>query len=85
MAAVTDRKRTIMQGLIDAHLALYKGRGAELIMGSGKFVAPKALEARHRRMRLWHPAEKYRSRTVDSRVAQFPHGEKELSAHALGA
>jgi pyruvate/2-oxoglutarate dehydrogenase complex dihydrolipoamide dehydrogenase (E3) component len=45
MAAVTDRKRTMVQGLIDAHLALYKGSGAELIMGSGRFVAPKTLEA----------------------------------------
>jgi pyruvate/2-oxoglutarate dehydrogenase complex dihydrolipoamide dehydrogenase (E3) component len=35
----------MVQGLVDAHLALYKGSGAELIMGSGKFVAPKVLEA----------------------------------------
>jgi pyruvate/2-oxoglutarate dehydrogenase complex dihydrolipoamide dehydrogenase (E3) component len=45
MARVTDRKRTMVQGLVEAHLALYKGSGAELIMGSGKFTAAKTLKA----------------------------------------
>lgn len=45
MAAVRDRKRTMVQGLIDTHLALYKQSGAELIMASGRFVGPKILEA----------------------------------------
>jgi pyruvate/2-oxoglutarate dehydrogenase complex dihydrolipoamide dehydrogenase (E3) component len=45
MSAVRDRKRRMVTGLVDTHLALYKGSGAELIMGSGKFVGPKTLEA----------------------------------------
>src|ERR1700748_555486 len=45
MPAVMDRKRQMVQGLVDTHIALYKQSGAELIMASGKFVAPKILEA----------------------------------------
>jgi pyruvate/2-oxoglutarate dehydrogenase complex dihydrolipoamide dehydrogenase (E3) component len=45
MAAVRDRKRRMVQGLVDTHLALYRESGAELIMASGRFVGPKTLEA----------------------------------------
>src|SRR5271154_2284047 len=45
MPAVRDRKRRMVQGLVDTHLALYKQSGAELIMASGRFVGPKTLEA----------------------------------------
>src|SRR3984885_3965177 len=45
MPAVRDRKRRMVQGLVDAHLALYRESGAELIMASGRFVGPKTLEA----------------------------------------
>lgn len=45
MPAVRDRKRRMVQGLVDTHLALFKKSGAELIMGSGRFVGPKILEA----------------------------------------
>src|SRR5271170_3952973 len=45
MPAVRERKRKMVQGLVDTHLALYKQSGAELIMASGKFVGPKLLEA----------------------------------------
>jgi pyruvate/2-oxoglutarate dehydrogenase complex dihydrolipoamide dehydrogenase (E3) component len=45
MSAVRDRKRRMVQGLVDTHLALYKQSGAELIMASGRFVGPKMLEA----------------------------------------
>jgi pyruvate/2-oxoglutarate dehydrogenase complex dihydrolipoamide dehydrogenase (E3) component len=45
MPAVRDRKRRMVQGLVDTHLALFKQSGAELIMGSGRFVGPKTLEA----------------------------------------
>src|ERR1041384_3789799 len=34
----------MVDGLIDMHLQNYKSSGAELIMGSGRFVAPKTLE-----------------------------------------
>ena len=46
MAAVRERKRTMVQGLVDTHLALYKQSGAELIMASGRFVAPRVIEAK---------------------------------------
>jgi len=45
MPAVRDRKRRMVQGLVDTHLALYQQSGAELIMASGRFVGPKILEA----------------------------------------
>jgi pyruvate/2-oxoglutarate dehydrogenase complex dihydrolipoamide dehydrogenase (E3) component len=45
MPAVRARKRRMVQGLVDTHLALYKQSGAELIMASGKFVGPRTIEA----------------------------------------
>jgi pyruvate/2-oxoglutarate dehydrogenase complex dihydrolipoamide dehydrogenase (E3) component len=45
MPAVRDRKRRMVQGLVETHLDLYKRSGAELIMASGRFVAPRTLEA----------------------------------------
>jgi pyruvate/2-oxoglutarate dehydrogenase complex dihydrolipoamide dehydrogenase (E3) component len=45
MSAVRERKRKMVQGLVDTHLALFKQSGAELIMASGRFVGPKTLEA----------------------------------------
>jgi pyruvate/2-oxoglutarate dehydrogenase complex dihydrolipoamide dehydrogenase (E3) component len=44
MAKVRQRKRDMVQALVDAHLHNYKTSGAELIMGNGRFVAPKTLE-----------------------------------------
>ena len=44
MAKVRQRKRDMVQALVDAHLHNYKTSGAELIMGSGRFVAPKTIE-----------------------------------------
>jgi len=46
MAAVRARKRAMVDGQIAAHLHAYQTSGAELIMGSGRFVAPKTLEVR---------------------------------------
>src|SRR5262245_27553264 len=46
MARVRQRKREMVEGQIAAHLAKYKASGAELIMGAGRFVAPKTLEVR---------------------------------------
>jgi pyruvate/2-oxoglutarate dehydrogenase complex dihydrolipoamide dehydrogenase (E3) component len=45
MSAVRERKRKMVEGLVDTHLAAYKGSGAELIMGSGRFIGPKTVEA----------------------------------------
>ncbi len=44
MARVRQRKRDMVDGLIAMHLERYKASGAELIMGTGRFVAPKTLE-----------------------------------------
>jgi pyruvate/2-oxoglutarate dehydrogenase complex dihydrolipoamide dehydrogenase (E3) component len=44
MARVRQRKRDMVQRLVDLHVQNYTGSGADLIMGSGRFVAPKTLE-----------------------------------------
>ncbi|HXE25204.1 MAG TPA: mercuric reductase [Roseiarcus sp.] len=44
MAKVRQRKRDMVQALVEAHLKNYRESGAELIMGEGRFVAPKTLE-----------------------------------------
>src|SRR4051812_13330864 len=44
MAAVRDRKRKMVDGLVALHLEKYRESGAELVMGQGRFVAPKAIE-----------------------------------------
>jgi pyruvate/2-oxoglutarate dehydrogenase complex dihydrolipoamide dehydrogenase (E3) component len=46
MARVRQRKREMVDGLVAMHLENYRASGAELIMGSGRFVAPKTLEVR---------------------------------------
>ena len=44
MAKVRQRKRDMVDREIALHLQNYKTSGAELIMGAGRFVAPKTLE-----------------------------------------
>ena len=44
MATVRRRKRDMVEAQVAAHLKNYKASGAELIMGNGRFVAPKTLE-----------------------------------------
>jgi pyruvate/2-oxoglutarate dehydrogenase complex dihydrolipoamide dehydrogenase (E3) component len=44
MATVRRRKREMVERQVAKHLDNYKASGAELIMGSGRFVAPKTLE-----------------------------------------
>ena len=44
MSAVRDRKRKMVTGLVDMHFDLYKKSGAELVMGSGRFIGPKTIE-----------------------------------------
>jgi pyruvate/2-oxoglutarate dehydrogenase complex dihydrolipoamide dehydrogenase (E3) component len=44
MAAVRQRKRDMVNREVELHLQNYKATGAELIMGSGRFVAPKTIE-----------------------------------------
>jgi pyruvate/2-oxoglutarate dehydrogenase complex dihydrolipoamide dehydrogenase (E3) component len=44
MVKVLAHKREMVDGLIAMHLERYKSSGAELIMGGGRFVAPKTIE-----------------------------------------
>lgn len=44
MATVRRRKREMVDRQVAKHLEIYKASGAQLIMGSGRFVAPKVLE-----------------------------------------
>ena len=44
MATVRRRKREMFERQVAAHLKQYKASGAELIMGSGRFIAPKTVE-----------------------------------------
>jgi pyruvate/2-oxoglutarate dehydrogenase complex dihydrolipoamide dehydrogenase (E3) component len=46
MAKVRQRKRNMVEGEIAFHLHNYQTTGSELIMGAGRFVAPKTLEVR---------------------------------------
>ena len=46
MAIVRQRKREMVERQIAKHLQIYKASGAELIMSSGRFVAPKTLEVK---------------------------------------
>ncbi len=45
MPVIRDRKRRMVAGLNEMYLDLYKKTGAELILASGRFVAPKTVEA----------------------------------------
>src|SRR5262249_45479932 len=44
MAVVRKRKRDMVAAQVTQHLENYKASGAELTMGSGRFVAPKTIE-----------------------------------------
>jgi pyruvate/2-oxoglutarate dehydrogenase complex dihydrolipoamide dehydrogenase (E3) component len=44
MSGVRDRKRRMVDGLIAVHLDKFRASGAELVQGSGRFIAPKTIE-----------------------------------------
>ena len=44
MPAVRERKRRMIDGLLDMHRANFEKTGAELVMGSGRFIGPKEIE-----------------------------------------
>jgi pyruvate/2-oxoglutarate dehydrogenase complex dihydrolipoamide dehydrogenase (E3) component len=44
MATVRRRKRDMVERQVAKHLEIYRASGAELIMGTGHFVAPKTLQ-----------------------------------------
>ena len=46
MATVRRRKREMVERQVAKHLQIYRASGAELIMGSGRFIAPKTLEVK---------------------------------------
>src|SRR5438445_5173758 len=46
MRRVLERKRDMVEAEVAAHLANYNASGAELIMGTGRFVTPKTVEVR---------------------------------------
>src|SRR5438034_4692212 len=46
MGRVRQRKRDMVEGLVAMHLEKYRDSGAELIMGAGRFVAPRSEERR---------------------------------------
>jgi pyruvate/2-oxoglutarate dehydrogenase complex dihydrolipoamide dehydrogenase (E3) component len=46
MTAVRRRKREMVERQIAKHMQMYRTSGAELIMGSGRFLAPKTLEVK---------------------------------------
>src|SRR5499433_4338863 len=43
MAGVARRKRQMVDGLVEAHLANFKASGADLIMGEARFTEPKTV------------------------------------------
>jgi pyruvate/2-oxoglutarate dehydrogenase complex dihydrolipoamide dehydrogenase (E3) component len=45
MRVVRQRKRKMVQNLVDIHLDNYKKSGAELVMATGRFIAPRTIEA----------------------------------------
>jgi pyruvate/2-oxoglutarate dehydrogenase complex dihydrolipoamide dehydrogenase (E3) component len=44
MAEVRARKRLMVDGLVSMHLDKYKGSGAELVFGEGRFTGPNTIE-----------------------------------------
>jgi|SRR5579863_6866432 len=44
MVVVRDRKRRMVEAEVEFHLKKYRETGAELVMGRGRFVAPRTLE-----------------------------------------
>src|SRR5256714_5804389 len=44
MSGVRDRKRTMVSGMNEVYLNNYRNTGAEIIWGTGRFIAPRTLE-----------------------------------------
>lgn len=44
MSIVRERKRAMVEGLVQMHLGNFKKSGAEIVMGFGRFIAEKTLE-----------------------------------------
>src|SRR2546423_14392247 len=46
MAAVRERQRGMVAGLLEEHIDHYKTSGAELVMGTGRITRPKTIEVK---------------------------------------
>ncbi len=46
MVGVRERKRKMVTGLVEMHLDIYKNTGTELVIGPGRFVAPRTIEVK---------------------------------------
>lgn len=46
MTGVRARKRKMVDGLVDMHLGNFKNSGAQLVIGTGKFIGPKTIEVK---------------------------------------
>ena len=44
MAKVTDRKRTMVKGLVDIHVGNFASSGVDLVLGHGYFVGPRTIQ-----------------------------------------
>jgi pyruvate/2-oxoglutarate dehydrogenase complex dihydrolipoamide dehydrogenase (E3) component len=44
MAKVTDRKRTMVKGLVDIHVRNFEASGVDFVLGHGHFVAPRTIQ-----------------------------------------
>src|SRR5579872_3909832 len=44
MAGVRERKRSMVRGLNDTYMENYRATGAQFILGTGRFVAPRTVE-----------------------------------------
>src|SRR6516225_7810058 len=44
MSGVRDRKRKMVDGMVQVHLSRFKASGAQLLIGSGRFIGPKTIE-----------------------------------------
>jgi pyruvate/2-oxoglutarate dehydrogenase complex dihydrolipoamide dehydrogenase (E3) component len=44
MAGVRERKRSMLHGLNDMYMDNYRNKGAEFILGTGRFLAPRTVE-----------------------------------------
>ncbi len=44
MAKVTDRKRTLVKGVVDIHVRNFESSGVDLILGHGHFVGPRTIQ-----------------------------------------
>jgi pyruvate/2-oxoglutarate dehydrogenase complex dihydrolipoamide dehydrogenase (E3) component len=44
MATVRARKRAMVAGLVETHLGRNRASGAELVIGNGRFIAPRTIE-----------------------------------------